>query len=318
MKTREEIVLLIKKLSKEIGCTPTVHVFAKKHGLHASSVVRKFGSWNDLLSCAGLSLNKSHKRTDKELLAWLKTHPDARYYEIPFGIRNRLEEKYDTITEARKAAGLLITDWRTATKRRNYNKPINAGRPVEFTEEVIIKGLRDVAVKLGRPPRIKDITKKKCGFTPSAIFARFGSLNCALQSASLPLIYSHQEQSKLFHELEILMMNIKIALNDIPTSYNTEIENGTKPIFTYENRCEELYLKRSEINLSANINTYDKVTVWFLVDDSLNEIEGVETVCVMDLMKNLKNNALADKILSLRKQYDDISRKYIGQPLELK
>jgi hypothetical protein len=277
------------------------------------------------LKLAGLSLNKSNKRTNKELITWLKTHPDARYYEIPFGIRNRLEEKYGNISDARKAAGLLVVDWRTATKRRNYNKPINVGRPVEFTEEVIVEGLQALAVELSRPPRIKDVTKKRCGFTPSAIFARFGSLNAALQSASLPLIYSHHEQNKLFKELEVLMMNVKIALQDTPLLYNTEIKNGTKPIFVYENRCEELILKRSEINSSIdsiqkNLETYNKIIVWFLVDDSLNDIDGIETTCIMnliDVLKN-KNDVLADKILSLRKQYDDISRKYIGQPLVLR
>jgi len=325
VETRDEIISLIKEHAKEAGRTPTIQMFADKHELFASSIVRKFGSWNELLKLSGLSLNKSNKRTSKELITWLKSHPDARYYEIPFGIRNRLEEEYGNISEARKAAGLLVTDWRTATKRRNYNKPINVGRPVEFTEEVIVKGLQVLAVELGRPPRIKDITKKKCGFTPSAIFARFGSLNAALQSASLPLIYSHHEQNKLFKELEVLMMNIKIALQDMPLFYNIEIENGTKPIFVYENRCEELILKRSEINsnienIQKNLKKYNKIIVWFLVDDSLNDIEGVETICIMNLMDILqnKNNVLADKILSLRKQYDDISRKYIGQPLVLR
>jgi len=323
VKTRDEIILLIKAHAKEISRTPTIQAFADKHGFFASSIVRKFGSWNDLLKSAELSLNKANRRTDKELITWLKSHPDARYYEIPFGIRNRLEEKYGTISQARKSAGLLVTDWRSSTKRRNYCKPINAGRPIEFTESVIVSGLQNLAVELGRPPRIKDITKKRCGFTPSAIFARFGSLNAALQSASLPLIYSHHEQNKLFKELEVLMMNIKIALQDMPLSYNTKIANGTRPIFMYDNRCEELILKRSEIhsnidNIKKNLKNY-KIKVWFLIDDSLNDIKDIETICIMSLINILKNknSTLADKILSLRKQYDDISRKYIGQPLVL-
>ncbi len=318
MKSEAEIVELIKRLAEEIGRTPTIQAFAEKHSMYASSIVRAFGSWNRLLKKAGLKPNKSDKRSDEQLLSWLKTHPDARYYDIPFGIRNRLEKTYESISQARRAAGLRIIDWRSSTKRRNYKKPINAGRPIEFTEEKIVEALRSLAVKFGRPPRTRDITKKNCGFTPGAVLSRFGSLNAALQAASLPIIYTHQEQNKLIKEVEILMVNIKMALQDTPRFFNIET-NGLRPTFVYPNKCEDIRLKRSDIfsNIDTLLqykNAFGSVTVWFLVDDSLNDDKRIQTFCIMDLIDKVKevNPILAEGILKLRQQYDEISRKYVG------
>lgn len=319
MKTEDEIIELIKTYVSENNKSPTIHVFCEKHSLSPSSVIRKFGSWNELLRKAGTKLNKAEKRTDHQLLGWLKSHPDARYNEIPLGIRNRLDKKYESISEARKAAGLLVTDWRTSTKKRNYKKPDNVGRPIEFTEEKIINSLRELAGKLGKPPKVKDITKKNCGFTITTVLSRFGSLNKALQAASLPIVYSAQEQHNLLKEFEILMVNIKIALKDIPISFSIETKK-LKPTFVYEDRCEDIKLKRSDIFINPNQwikynETFGKTNVWYLVDDSLDEIDSVKTICIMELVKEVKktNESLAEKIIALREKYDEISRKYIGK-----
>lgn len=48
-----DIIPLIKELAKEKQRTPTVHMFAEKTGTHASSIIRKFGSWNELLKGPG-------------------------------------------------------------------------------------------------------------------------------------------------------------------------------------------------------------------------------------------------------------------------
>lgn len=256
---------------------------------------------------AGLPLNKSEKRTDEQLIGWLKAHPEKRYHEIPSGIRNKLEEKYGSIASARKAAGLVVTDWRSSTKRRRYAKPANAGRPVEYTKEIILEGLISLAVKLGRPPRIKDIGRKECGFTPSSVFARFGTLNAALQAASLPIMYSHSEYAKIIRKLETIMMNIKMHLGDIPLSFNMG-QGDPKPLFSYPDHEEFLELKRSSI---AGRKYPGNAVVWFLVDDS---IDNVPAKCLLDLEDSIPEK-LFSGLMELRKQFDEISMKYVGQPL---
>lgn len=318
MKTEAEIVGLIKSYVIEHNKTPTVHAFGEQHSINASSIIRKYGSWNELLRKAGCRPNKATKRTDNQLLGWLKSHPDARYNEIPLGIRSSLDKKYESIVEARKAAGLLILDWRSSTKKRTYKKPDNVGRPIEFSEDKIVEVLRSLAITLGRPPKIKDINQKSCGFTIGTVLSRFGSLNKALQAASLPIVYSRQELLLLFKEFEILMVNIKIALKDIPISFSLET-NGLKPTFVYEDRCEDLKLKRSDIFVNTQWEEYNKTfgktKVWFLVDDSLNENKKISTICVMDIVEDVRkaNESLAEKIISLRQKYDEISRKYVGK-----
>lgn len=319
MQSEAEIIKLIEEYANSAGETPTIKAFSDRYGFYASSIVRKYGSWNNLLKKANLKPNKADTRSTEQLLLWLKSHPDARYQEIPLGIRSRLETKYNSISEARKAAGLRVTDWRTATRRRKYIKSSNSGRPIEFTEDKIIEGLQKLAIEFGRPPRICDITKKRCGFTPAVVIARFGSLNSALQAASLPIVNSYQEQNKLIKELEILVLNAKLVLGDIPCFFNFE-DDTLKPTFVYLNHCELVRLKRSDINEEEIIKykkTFGKVIIWYLVDDSLQDSANASIICTMDLISNLSGNKIvvAEKLMSLRKQYDELTRVYVGQPV---
>lgn len=316
------IINLIKDFYIETSQVPTISVFANKYNLHSSSIIRQFGSWNSLLNKAGLKPNKATKRTDEQLLLWIKSHPNAKYSDIPSGIRSSLEDRFGSLTNARNKAGLSITDWRTLTKKKNkYNT--NGGRPIEYNKDYIIDGLRKLAISLGRPPRMKDINKNVCGFPISAILSRFGTFNNALQIAQLPPVYSYHEFNKLENELEKLLVNIKIAINDIPTFYDVEM-NGYKPKFIYKDRWEDVILTRNDIYSSiSSLLKYktqcENLIVYYLVDDSLYENENIKMICVMDFIKKLNNKILVDKINELRLKYDEINRKYIGQPiLEIK
>jgi len=277
----ENLIQLIKDFYNEHKKVPTISAFALTNKLYPSSIIRQFGSWNILLSKAGLKQNKISKRTDNQLLLWLKTHPNAKYTDIPAGIRCAIENRFNSITEARKLAGLTIVDWRTSSKKNNRKNP-NAGRPIEYSEQTIIDGLRNLATSLGRPPRMKDIKKNTCGFPITAVLSRFKTFNNALQIAQLPPVYSYHEFNKLENELEKLMINIKISLNDIPKFYSLELD-GFKPKFIYDNRWEEIKLTRNDI--SSSIITLLKykekcknLIVYYLVDDSLYENDNIQMV----------------------------------------
>ena len=317
--TQEDIIFFIKEYYAENNIVPTIASFCKKYDLHASSLVRNFGSWNSLLAKSGLKPNKINKRTNEQLLLWLKSHPSATYINIPNGIRHSLNIRFGSISNARKNAGLQITDWRSFVKKKAY-KNKNAGRPIEYSKDMIITGLRDLAIKIGKPPRMKDIKRKSCGFPLSAIFSRFKTFNEALQQAQLPPAYSYHEFNKLENELEILMMNIKIEINDIPKLYNIEI-NNYNPKFVYDDRWEDIKLTRNDAASSVNniLSYKDKcnnIIVYYLVDDSLYENENFKMICVMDYINIIKNEILINKIKSLRIKYDEVNRKYIGQPIE--
>lgn len=315
--TENRIIELIKDFYMEMGISPTIAAFSVKYSFHASSLIRQFGSWNKLLKKAGLKINRVDKRSDEQLILWIKTHPNAKYLEIPSGIRSSIEKRFGSIANARTKAGLSITDWRSLTKRKYKNNP-NSGRPIEYSEELIIGGLRSLALVLGRPPRMKDIKKSTCGFPVSAILSRFHSFNEALKIAELPPVYSYHEFNKLENELEKLLVNIKINTNDIPVFYNMEI-NGCKPKFIYNDRWEEVKLTRNDIYMSISelLKYKDKcnnLVVYYLVDDSLYENENIKMICVMDYLKELKEQILIDKINELRLKYDEVNRKYVGQP----
>lgn len=312
----KEIISLIKQYAIDNDSkTPTIKAFALQYSMAPASIIRTYGSWNKLLKQAGLKINKANKFSNEQLLGWLKSHPNTRYNDIPTGIRNKIEQKYQSISNARKIAGLKITDWRSFTKNRTYIKPINAGRPIEYTQEEIISKLQSLAITLGRPPRAKDITKKNCGFTKGAILCKFNNLNAALQASSLPIIYSYQEYNKLIKEFEIVMMNIKISSNDIPLYFKIE-QNELKPTFIYNDHCEIVMLKRSDVfsNIQALLkykDIFNELKVWFLVDDSLDEDKQISMSCVMEFIDKIKDKNLANYITKLRQRYDEISRNYV-------
>lgn len=306
-----EITNLIKTFAKDNGKTPTISEFAKINNIHAAVIIRNFGSWNNLLIKAGLKPNKATKRSKEQLLMWLKSHPNARYSEIPSGIRCALIDNFESVGKARIAAGLPITDWRSFSKRnkKTNKKSENVGRPVEYTKETIILGLQNLAKKLGRPPKMKEITKENCGFPFTAVISRFKSFNDALKYSHLPPSYSYQEYNKLNKDLQTVMINIKININDIPLFYNIE----SKHTFVYEDRYEEVFLTRSNISEAANIiiKNDKKTIVWYLVDDSLYDNNKFEMKNIMDL-----NDQICEKLkyflLNLRLRYDEINRKYIA------
>jgi len=306
-----EITQLIEKFAKEKGKTPTISEFAEANNLHAAAIIRKFGSWNDLIVKAGLKPNKSAKRSKEQLLMWLKSHPNARYSEIPYGIRSGLIDKFGSIGKARIAAGLSVTDWRSFAKRGARKKSENSGRPIEYTKETIILGLQNLAKKLGRPPKMKEITKENCGFPFTAIISRFKSFNEALKAAHLPPSYSYQEYNKLNKDLHTVMINIKINMMDLPLYYNIEV-GGMKPTFIYEDRYEEVYLTRSNIYDNANkiLKNNKRTIVWYLVDDSLYDNEKFEIRNIMEL--DGINERLKELLVTLRLRYDEINRKYIA------
>jgi len=309
-----ELIQLVKDFAKELSKTPTIASFSKKYNLNSSTIIKNFGSWNIILTKAGLNLNKSNKRTDKQLLLWIKTHPNAKYSEIPYGIRNGIDEKFGSISKAREQAGLAILDWRKLAKRKKRNVKNKAGRPIEFTTEIIVTGLQELANKLGRPPRMKDITKAKCGFPISAVLTRFSSFNEALQAAFLPPVYSHHEFKKLTKELENILVNIKFETKDLPKYYNLDI-NGERFTFIYDKYVESVFLKRSDLTIERLSNLISKLDgkslkIYYLVDDSLFDDKTIVMKCIMDYVDCI-DKAISDKIVDVRLKYDEINRKYI-------
>lgn len=259
--------------------------------------------WDSLVYKTGLK-SKSSRRDDNELLLWVKTHPKTKYNDIPNGIRRALELRFGSVTEARKLAGLNVSDFRKVIKRKK-----TVGRPLEFTQEIIINGLQDLAAKLGKPPKMKDISKKSCGFPLSAVICRFGSFNNALQAADLPPIFSHNEFKKLEDDFNVLLLNHKLS-NDPPVYYKY---NGERFVnFLYKDRCEFVKLTRSDIQKS--INSYNKGDIiYYLVDDSLFETTDITLINVMDSIDLIQNSYIKSKLLDLRNRFDEINRKYIIQ-----
>ncbi|MFH0875836.1 MAG: hypothetical protein V1859_07905 [archaeon] len=71
--TKEQLIFFLKKLSKELKRTPTIKDMNKSDGYpSATTYMKRFGTWNDALTTANLTVNVKIKHEKEELLENLK------------------------------------------------------------------------------------------------------------------------------------------------------------------------------------------------------------------------------------------------------
>ncbi len=262
---------------------------------------------------------KSKKRSNEELLLWLKVHKNHRYCEIPSGIRFAIETNFGSLKKARELAGILITDYRKCPRKSKKNNK-NAGRPEVLTKDFIIEKIIELAAKLGSPPRMKEINEKSCGFSAKTVSAKFGSYNEALLQCGLFPSFSSHEFSKLRRDVITALINIKIQTNNVPKYINIKHKEDMEyiPAFYYNDKWEDVKLTRSEIE--KNIASLTKIKqkcnnyiIYYLVDDSLFDIVNgdIKIINIMDIISEIDDKNIIAYIKGLRDRYDEISRKYV-------
>lgn len=144
-----------------------------KHGkFHPSTLMNKFGSWNNALIRAGLNIRKYQNITKQELI------DDLKYVATSLNKISVTKEDYDnngkfgSTTFAKK-----FGSWFKALETAGLQKTRNYG----VTNEEYFENMEEVWAKLGRQPHYNDMQKPLSKYVGGSYERRFGTWRKALE-----------------------------------------------------------------------------------------------------------------------------------------
>jgi len=194
--TKEELLNYLRKMSAELGRTPTKKDIAAAKKISYSIYFRFFGSLRKAQEAAGLVPNKSgvsvttpRKRNPKysdeqlinhlrELASQLGRIPMAKEVNASGKVTGETyRNRFGSFSKALKAAGL------DPNKVSVSVTPLQQRNP-KYSDEQLINNLRKLASQLGRIPMAKEVNAPGKG-TRQTYYNRFGSFSKALEAAGL-------------------------------------------------------------------------------------------------------------------------------------
>ena len=174
--TKEELILTLKNLSKDLKRTPMMKDLVPRKDLPEASVFKdNFGSWNNALKVAGLEVKYRFRKWKKEeIIFWLK----KKYEELGKtpGIRDFDKDKD---APAKNTVRKLFGNWTIALREANI--------PVKrfHSKEELIKLLQKLARELNKTPTRTDMNKAKGYPSYTPFVEKFGSYTAACLRAGL-------------------------------------------------------------------------------------------------------------------------------------
>ena len=175
--TDKKLIGLLKVEAENLGRTPTVRDIKPGRGMPSSiTYIRTFGSWNQALEAAGLSINNlKFEYTDEELIELLQS-------------RARNLGRTPTVKDVGSDNGMpsAMTYIRTFS---SWNKALEiagfSANQFDHTDEELIDLLKAKARSLGRTPTVREVNPDNDMPSAMTYINRFGSWNQALEAAGL-------------------------------------------------------------------------------------------------------------------------------------
>jgi 5-methylcytosine-specific restriction endonuclease McrA len=167
----EEIQRVATLLKKETVITKDL----SKHGkIHPSTVIKKFGTWNNALKKAGLRQGKRRIFTEDEIIQEIKNI--AKKLGKDTITTNEFDFNSELMTS--NVAYRAFGGWLKALNRAG----LNPSRTYGVTNEEYFENIEKIWRTIGRQPYCSDMIKPLSKYSISAYERRFGSWTKALQS----------------------------------------------------------------------------------------------------------------------------------------
>ena len=174
-----DLIMLLRDKAEELGRTPTKREATSDPNIPSTRIfVNHFGSWNQALKAAGLSVNQRKDFTDSELLE---------------ALREKAQElgRSPSINDIKKSSSMSnptvfikrFGSWNKALEMAGLSAANKT--PTHYTNEELIALLRGKAKELGRTPSIGDIVSDPCMPAGNIYGKRFGGFRKALEVAGL-------------------------------------------------------------------------------------------------------------------------------------
>jgi hypothetical protein len=224
--SNEELLDEIRKVTEELGHTPSLAEFREKGKYSASTYYSRFGSWNKAVKKAGYEANEPDSKVSKKKLVEELHRLADEIDKKPTAVDMNKHGKY----------------WRSTYKNRfgSWNKsleaagfePENTGATI--TDEDLIQEVERIAERLGKPPGFQDM-EDLGKYDPSTYARRFGSWNEALTTAG----FEPNTQGSLISEEELLneIDRLSHKLGSTPSAREMDRE-GKYASATYQRRFE--------------------------------------------------------------------------------
>lgn len=243
--------------------TITTHDLAKYGKIHPSTIIRKFGTWNNAIIQAGLKKGKRYSFTKEEILFEMKNIAKKLDKETITIDDFDLNSKLMTSAAAERAFG----GWLNALKKAGL-KP---SRLWGVTDEEYFENLESVWRSLGKQPYYSEMTKSVSKYTAKSYEKRFGSWTKALQAF---IEYVNQEEKPNSAKTQ----NEKESNDNKLISKNVEItKHKTNRVISLRMRFQVLQRDNFKCRICGR-NPADDKKIKLHVDHIIPWSKGGETV----------------------------------------
>ena len=216
--SKEELIKLLIKFKEQNNRSPKLEdLINKEHTPSISCFFRHFGSWNNALREAGLTINVRKDYTKKELLLLLKKK-SKELGRAPIQKEMNSDKNYPTSPLYQKYFG----SWNNALREANLETKYIFRK---WTKKEIISVLKNKYKELGKTPGIRDFDSDSRTPGKGTVRKLFGNWTNALREANIPLKKYHKKE-----DLIKILKNLAAKLNRTPTIADLKENNKPSPI----------------------------------------------------------------------------------------
>lgn len=205
-----DITTLVQKLGVRV---PTIAQYNKFGTFHATTLIRRFGSWSIALSKAGIE--PVHHNSGIEAT---KALDDLREVVKRLGRDTISKKEYD---KEGKFSGQTL-----AKRYGTWNKALEAAgfsikHRLDISDDELFENIERLWRHFGRQPKYGEVQKPDSAFSAGTYENRFGGWRKALEAF---VVYIQQQPSEEI-ETETVTSNELIVINDVPKRDGTRTVN---------------------------------------------------------------------------------------------
>lgn len=200
----EELINDILRVAKLCDTNTLSRSTYEKHGKYGGTTISKrFGSWNNAMERAGLSIYKHNGYKHQQC------ENDEDFFEDMRRVASQLQKTYITSGEYKQYGQYDCSSklhrfgsWNAILEKADLSPtPFRLGKGKEISDEELFQDIERVWIKLGRQPTITDVKNGEFSFGQNTFVRRFGGWRGTLE-AFVKYINSEDETEPVNDEIE--------------------------------------------------------------------------------------------------------------------
>ena len=202
--SEEELINDILRVAKLCDTNTLSRSTYEKHGKYGGTTISKrFGSWNNAMERAGLSIYKHNGYKHQQC------ENDEDFFEDMRRVASQLQKTYITSGEYKQYGQYDCSSklhrfgsWNAILEKADLSPtPFRLGKGKEISDEELFQDIERVWIKLGRQPTITDVKNGEFSFGQNTFVRRFGGWRGTLE-AFVRYINSEDETTHINDEIE--------------------------------------------------------------------------------------------------------------------